>query len=161
MDWDWLVKASSQLEVMTSVYCRLKQKKLTAYLPKELNRYFESITEINRNRNQTLLQQTKEISRLLTKHKINHVFVKGIALLAMGCYKDLGERLIGDIDIIVDTAQVYKAEQLLIESHYIPANLSLFGKHKKHRHLPRLKHPKRLAAVEIHSRALRKKNKVF
>jgi hypothetical protein len=161
MDWDLLVKSSSQLGVMTSVFCRLKQKKLTNYLPKELYTYFDEITEINRNRNQTLLSQTIEISCLLDKHKISHVFIKGIALLAMDCYKNLGERLIGDIDILIDPAQIYKAEQILLECSYESAKLTVFGQHKKHRHLPRLIHPERIGAVEIHSRILRKNKSNF
>ena len=155
MDWSLLVKASSHLEVMTSVFCRLKQKKLTNYLPEDLNIYFEEITEINRNRNQTLLNQTIKISSLLDKHKISHVFIKGIALLAMECYKDFGERLIGDIDILIDPAQIYKVEQLLLQCNYVSTEFTLLGKHKKHRHLPRLIHPERIAAVEIHSQILR------
>jgi|TARA_B110000908_G_scaffold157757_1_gene198171 hypothetical protein len=161
MDWSLLVKVSSQLGVMTSVFCRLKQKQLTNYLPEDLNIYFEEITEINRNRNQTLLNQTIEISSLFDKHKISHVFIKGVALLAMECYKDLGERLIGDIDVLIDPAQIYKAKQLLLQCDYVSTEFTLFGKHKKHRHLPRLIHPERIGAVEIHSQILRKKIKNF
>ena len=146
---------------MTSIFCRLKQKQLTNYLPEDLNIYFEEITEINRNRNQTLLNQTIEISSLFDKHKISHVFIKGVALLAMECYKDLGERLIGDIDVLIDPAQIYKAKQLLLQCDYVSTEFTLFGKHKKHRHLPRLIHPERIGAVEIHSQILRKKIKNF
>jgi len=39
MDWEWFVKASSQLGVMTSSYCRLEQKNLLDLLPDDLNTY--------------------------------------------------------------------------------------------------------------------------
>ena len=105
MDWEWFVKASSQLGVMTSAYCRLEQKGLLDLVPEDLNAYLSGITKINRNRNQSLLNQVKELSELFNGHGINHVFIKGCALLASGYFKDFGERLIGDIDLIVEPTQ--------------------------------------------------------
>lgn len=156
MDWDWFVKASSQLGVMTTAYCRLTQKGLLDLLPEDLNVYLSEITQINRNRNETLLRQVKAVSVLFNTHKINHVFTKGCALLASGYYKDFGERLIGDIDLLVGPTDLYKAEQLLLSLGYTSADSSLFGKYKNHRHLPRLVHSSWLGAVEIHSKLLRK-----
>ena len=156
MDWDWFVKASSQLGVMTTAYCRLEQKGLLELIPEDLNEYLSCITKINRSRNQSLLNQVKELSELFNAHEIYHVFVKGCALLASGYFKDFGERLIGDIDLLVEPSNLYKAEQLLLSLEYVSAETTLFGKHKRHRHLPRLVHSDRLGAVEIHSKLLRK-----
>ena len=156
MDWEWFVKASSQLGVMTTAYCRLEQKGLLDLVSEDLNAYLSGITKINRNRNQTLLNQVKELSALFNAHGINHVFTKGCALLASGYFKDFGERLIGDIDLLVEPTNLYKAEQLLLNLEYVSAKPTLFGKYKRHRHLPRLVHPDRLGAVEIHSKLLRK-----
>lgn len=155
-DWEWFVKASSQLGVMTSAYCRLEQKRLLDLLPKDLNSYLSEITKINRSRNQALLQQVKELSEIFNTHNINHVFIKGCALLAAGYFKDYAERLIGDIDLLVEPTDLYKAEQLLLNLNYVASKTTLFGKYKRHRHLPRLVHPDRLGAVEIHSKILRK-----
>lgn len=156
MDWEWFVKATSQLGVMTSSYCRLEQKELLDLLPDDLNTYLRGIAKINRNRNQALLQQVKEISELFNTNSINHVFIKGCALMASGYFKDYAERLIGDIDLLVEPTDLYKAEQLLLNLNYVASKTTLFGKYKKHRHLPRLVHPDRLGAVEIHSKLLRK-----
>ena len=93
---------------------------------------------------------------LFNTHEIHHVFLKGCALLASGYYNDYGERLIGDIDILVESNHLYKAEHLLKEVNYNSQEQTLFGKHKKHRHLPRLIHAEHLGAVEIHSKLLRK-----
>lgn len=155
MDWEWLVKSSSQQGVMTSAYCRLKHKNLIDVLPNDLNTYLSEITNINRNRNQSLLDQVKELSHLFNTHKIHHVFVKGCALLASGVYNDIGERMIGDIDVLVEPTHLHKAGRLLKETNYTSLDESLFGKYKDHRHLPRLIHPDRLGAVEIHSKLLR------
>ena len=156
MDWDWFVKASSQLGVMTSAYCRLEQKGLLDLLPEDLNSYLSDITQINRNRNETLLHQVKELSVLFDTHNIPHVFLKGSALMASGYFKDFGERLIGDIDVLVGTTDLYKAEQILLDIEYVSLKNTVFGKYKTHRHLPRLVHKDRLGAVEIHSKLLQK-----
>ena len=157
MDWDWFVIASSQLGVMTSAYCRLEQKGLLDLVPRDLNSYLSDITQINRNRNETLLRQVKELSVLFDAHNIPHVFIKGCALMVSGYFKDFGERLIGDIDVLVETSNLYKAEQLLLSVEYVSLKNSVFGKYKTHRHIPRLVHKDRLGAVEIHSKILRKK----
>ena len=158
MDWEWFVKASSQQGVMTTAYCRLEQKGLLDLVPTDLITYLNEITKINRQRNESLFHQARELSKLFNDYKINHVFVKGCALLASGCYTDFGERLIGDIDVLVEPTNLYKAEQLLLNLDYTSLKPSLFGKYKKHRHLPRLVHTDRLGAVEIHSKLLRKNN---
>ena len=64
--------------------------------------------------------------------------------------------MIGDIDILVESNHLYKAEHLLKEVNYNSQEQTLFGKHKNHRHLPRLIHAEHLGAVEIHSKLLRK-----
>jgi len=133
MDWDWFVKASSQLGVMTNTYCRLEQKGLLDLVPRDLNSYLSEITKINRNRNETLLHQIKELSVLFDAHKIPHVFIKGCALMVLGCFRDFGERLIGDIDVLVETSNLYKGEQLLLSVEYVSVKNSVFGKYKTHR----------------------------
>ena len=76
--------------------------------------------------------------------------------MASGYFKDYAERLIGDVDLLVEPTDLYKAEQLLLNLNYVSSKTTLFGKYKRHRHLPRLTHPERLGAVEIHSKLLRK-----
>ena len=156
MDWDWFVRAGSHHGVLTSAYCRLKQKGLLDVMPEDLKDYLRKLTAINRNRNKTLLHQVQELSKLFNSHGIQHVFVKGCALLASGYYMDYGERLIGDIDVLVEPNDLLKAEQILKEADYDSLGETLFGKYKKHRHLPRLVNYKYLGAVEIHSKLLRK-----
>ena len=115
MDWDWFVIASSQLGVMTSAYCRLEQKGLLDLVPRDLNSYLSDITQINRNRNETLLRQVKELSVLFDAHNIPHVFIKGCALMVSGYFKDFGERLIGDIDVLVETSNLLQSRAIIIK----------------------------------------------
>ena len=149
-DWDYIVKEGSKHLVLPALYCRLKAKKLLHTLPEELNNYLEEITSINRNRNVLILKQVQAISKLLNKNNIEHVFLKGSALLALGCFEDNAERMLGDIDILVMNNQLDEAYKLFENHGYIPEEQPLGHKFFEHHHLPRLKTTHHISAVEIH-----------
>jgi len=149
-DWDAIVIEGSKHLVLPAIYCRLKAKQLLHLLPEDLQKYLEDITSINRNRNKALLKQVHFISQLLNAHDINHVFLKGSALLALGCYADNAERMVGDIDILVSKPQLQLAFELIKNNGYDKT----FGYAYEtigFRHLDRLIDSKELAAIELHS----------
>ena len=159
IDWDVIVKAGSQQLVLPAIYCNLKIRGLLNYIPKDLCKYLEELTSINRNRNSSLITEINEINKLFNKNKIEFVFLKGSALLLGGYYKDEGERMIGDIDILVHPIHINKAQQLLLENGYKQAEKSLTDKFQDQKHLPRLISDNKLAAVELHKKLLHKKVK--
>nr|WP_321222048.1 nucleotidyltransferase family protein [uncultured Psychroserpens sp.] len=153
IDWDNLVKISSQHLVLTTVYCRLKQKNLLAHLPNDLRDYLEELTSINRNRNQKLIDEARVLVDTLDKHDINYVFIKGMALLLGGYYKDLGERMIGDFDVLVGEKDLENTFRLIKNIGY--DNLVNFNYERPHfRHLPRQVNKNKLAAIELHRHVL-------
>ena len=79
IDWEQFVFIASDYLVLTTCYCRLKQKNLVDFIPEDLALYLEEITTINRNRNLTLLKEIECIATLFNDHKINYVFLKGAA----------------------------------------------------------------------------------
>lgn len=149
-DWDAIVVEGSKHLVLPAIYCRLKAKQLLHLLPEDLNSYLEGITSINRNRNEAILSQVHDISHLLNAHNIDHVFLKGSALLALGCFDDNAERMIGDIDILVSVKQIDEANSLLKNDSYKPIEQTLGGEFFEHKHLPRLKPQHHISAVELH-----------
>ena len=155
-DWESIVKIASSHLVLTTLYCRLKQKKLLDFLPEDLLIYIKELTLINRNRNLELLKEIQEISTVLNTHEINYVFLKGCALLAGNYFKDFGERLIGDIDILVQPDQLEKASQLLALKGYTKS-ISFNYEVKNYRHLPRQVSDDKFGAVELHRHILNKK----
>ncbi|MDH7911537.1 nucleotidyltransferase family protein [Winogradskyella sp. SYSU M77433] len=157
-DWDNIVVKGSQQVVLPAICCRLKEKELLSYLPEQLQNYLEYITTINRNRNITLLRQIKSISQILNQNSIEHVFLKGAALLASGCYKDNAERMVGDIDILVKKNQVLEAFDLLKNNGYNKTSGFAYD-NKDFRHLDRLISEKELAAIELHSELLENPNR--
>lgn len=155
-DWDAIVIEGSKHLMLPAIYCRLKSKQLLHVLPEELELYLEKITSINRNRNKKILKQVHAISNLLNKHNIDHVFLKGSALLALGCYEDDAERMVGDIDILVSIDELHFAFKLIKNQGYNKT----FGyayETIEFRHLDRLISHKELAAIELHSDLLNTK----
>lgn len=150
IDWEKFVIVASDYLVLTTCYCRLKDKDVLQYLPEDLSTYLEEITAINRNRNQTLLSEITHVSEVLKAHNIDHVFLKGSAFLAKHLYKDFGERMLGDIDILVDEKQLNLAYNLLIENGYKGTEKDITSKYFDFKHLPRLQSDKYFAAVEVH-----------
>ncbi|WP_179318058.1 nucleotidyltransferase family protein [Winogradskyella helgolandensis] len=152
-NWDPIVIIGSQHLVLPTIYCRLKSKQLLHLLPEDLISYLKYITDENRKRNIVILAQIEELTNLFNLHSIDHLYLKGAALLASGFYKDIAERMLGDIDILVKNEHLSKAFDLLTNSEYKYKAMT-FGKgFFEHKHLPRLETKvtnTRIAAVEIH-----------
>ena len=150
VDWDAIVVHGSRQLVIPTLYCRLKQRQLLHLLPEDLDLYLHDITSQNRKRNKAILKEVTMLSTLFKKHHIEHVFLKGAALLASGYYEDIAERMIGDIDILVATNQLDKAFELLQQHSFKPIPLTFGDKYFEHKHLPRMTTNKFIAAIELH-----------
>jgi hypothetical protein len=148
VNWDKIVQVSTAHYVFPTLYLNLSSAKLLFLLPDDLVAYMKHITHLNRERNEEILKQAKEIHQLLSKSDIISVFLKGTGFLMQHIYHDQGERMIGDIDLLVEKKDFQKTIHLLKE----------FGYHEKNsldrtfvnRHYTGLIHPNRTAAVEVH-----------
>ncbi|NNK83046.1 MAG: hypothetical protein HKO92_07970 [Flavobacteriaceae bacterium] len=156
-DFDNLVIIGSQHLVLPTIYCKLHKWNLIHFLPEELATYLEKLTTINRNRNKTILSEIKSISAKFLNDGITYSFLKGSALLVGGYYEDIGERMIGDIDVLVSKDQLQQAQNLLLNNNYIESDFTIGDKYFEQKHLPRLIPKNKLCAVEIHQKLLHKK----
>ncbi len=107
------------------------------------------ITDLNRDRNQQIIIQAKEINELLLANDISPVFIKGVGNLLEGLYYDIGERMMYDIDFIVSKKNYLKTISILKENGYSELNKN------KHpfvhiRHYTRIVKKNRIAALEVH-----------
>ncbi|MCF1420269.1 nucleotidyltransferase family protein [Mangrovimonas futianensis] len=153
VNWEEFIKIASSELMLPATYIEIKNKQLLKYTPEDLNSYLEEITNINRNRNRKLLSEAKEISLAFDENQIDHIFIKGIALIAINPLEDIGFRMIGDIDILVDKAKIDHAFQLLISKGYNdlrPFNYEI----KDYRHYPRQISKEKFGAVELHRNLL-------
>ncbi|HUH29185.1 nucleotidyltransferase family protein [Gelidibacter sp.] len=158
IDWDAVVIVASKHLMLPALYCRLKAKELLPLIPEDLNLYLEDIATINRGRNKILLEEALEVSKILEKEHIEHIFIKGVALLAGNAFNDPAERMVGDIDILVAPDQIHRAFDLLTDLGYSDTVTSIISR-KNHRHLPRQVSEQQYGAIELHNEVLIHKHK--
>jgi hypothetical protein len=119
IDWDAVVKVSTAHYVFPALYCNLKRANFLQYLPQELVTYMEHITALNRERNQQIITQAKELNSLLLANNISPIFLKGTGNLLVDLYEDVAERMVGDIDFVFSKEDYLKAVSLLRGNGYI------------------------------------------
>ena len=95
LDWESVVKVSTSHYVFPALYCNFKRADFLKYLPHELVSYMQYITNLNRERNEQIIAQAKELNSLLLANNITPIFLKGTANLLDGIYDDLAERMWG------------------------------------------------------------------
>ena len=152
-DWNDLVKISSSHLVLPALYSNLKKKNALSKIPKDLKIYLKKIFDINFQRNKKLIVELKLINDLLEKYKIQFVFIKGSSNIISKIYSNIGERMIGDIDILVSEVDCERAFDVLEKNGYSAISDKRFFESRK-RHLKRQANKNRIFAIEIHHKVL-------
>jgi hypothetical protein len=81
----------------------------------------EHVTELNRKRNEQIIQQAREINNLLLSNNIIPIKKKkGTGNLLEGLYEDIAERMVGDIDFFFSKNDYTKAIDVLTDFGYEP-----------------------------------------
>ena len=154
IDWNTVVKISTENLVFPALYCNLKRSDFLQYLPQELVSYMEHITDLNRERNQQIISQAKELNILLLGNNITPIFLKGTGNLLAGIYDDIAERMVGDIDFIFSKEAYPKAITVLREFGYSEVKKKNYYPPNEKRHYRRLQKETNIASIEIHSEFL-------
>ena len=156
VNWEAVVKVSTEHYVLPALYCSLNKVEFLKYLPKDLVMYMQYIASLNRKRNLQIIEQVKKLNALLLANNITPVFLKGTGNLLANLYEDNAERMVGDIDFILSKEDYLKTIKVLRDHGY-----NDLGKNKynfpKHRHYRRIKKKNNIAALEIHHNLLPKK----
>lgn len=148
--WEQVVWVSTGELVFPALYMQLNRAGLLQELPFDLVDYMEEFTALNRDRNRQIIEQAREITELLNRHEIFPIFLKGTAHLLDGLYEDISERMVGDIDLLVDEKLMVNAAEILIASGYEPMAKYDPNYYKIGKHYPRLANNNCAAAVEVH-----------
>jgi phosphoribosylpyrophosphate synthetase len=156
IDWDNVVKVSTAHFVFPALYINLREVNFLNYLPNDLVAYMQHITNLNRERNQQIIDQTKELNTLLLSNNITPIFLKGVSYLLEGLYIDIAERMVGDIDFIVSKKDYKKTAKVLHEFGYETV-LKTDNHFPQFKHYPRIHKKNCIAAVEIHKELLEEK----
>ncbi len=153
VDWEAIVKVSTQHYVLPALYANLNKFDLIPLLPDDLVAYMEHISQLNEERNEQIITQCLDINELFQKHDLEPVFLKGTGLL-LGQEDTKHYRMLADIDILLPKNQNDQAYNLLQENGYSTNKKTTDIPTERHR--PRLVHEDFIAAVEIHSEVLRR-----
>lgn len=156
VDWDAVVKLSTGHYVFPALYLNLQRAGFLHYLPEDLVGYMKHITNLNRERNEQIIDQAKEINELLLANNITPIFLKGTGNLLEGLYEDIGERMVGDIDFIVDKKDYQRTIEVLKNNNYKNYNTDKYP-FPHTRHYARIIKEDSIAAVEIHDELTTKK----
>ncbi|MCT4697629.1 nucleotidyltransferase domain-containing protein [Tenacibaculum haliotis] len=153
VNWENVVKLSTAHYVFPALYCNLKRVNLLHYLPEDLVTYMKHITDLNRERNEQIIKEAKEINELLLSNKITPIFLKGTGNLLDGLYDDVAERMVGDIDFLVEKTKFYSCINVLKKNGYLKKNID---NTILNRHYPRLTKQNKIAAIEVHYKMVTK-----
>lgn len=154
--WDGIVELGSRHLVLPAVYGNLKRKNILKLIPDDLEHFLKNIYEKNGERNKKILLQIESLNDLFLKNNIDHIFLKGSALLLSNKFDVLNERMIGDIDILIRKESVLKARDLIIKNGYkfFNAEINFTKGLIEQKHLKRMTHENQIAAVELHKEVL-------
>ena len=157
INFDNLIKLASRHLMLPALFFNINKKNISCLFPKDFVEYIKNIYSINKARNTVLLKEAKELSELLYKNNINHIFLKGTALLLSNVFEDIGERMIGDIDFIIQHKDEQKVEKVLEKNNDNRSQtINLFNVFKP-THLDRRLY--KTIAIEPHLELLEPKNR--
>ena len=156
IDYESVIKISSSHLIIPTIYSEIQKKNLSSTLPSEFYNYIKYIYNHNLQRNKQLIEEINEISYKLNKVGIQHIFLKGSAGIISNLYKDLGSRMIGDIDILIFEKDRKNIEDFFEKNNYEKSKneYNFF----EPRHLTRRFNKDRLFAIEAHTKLFDKKD---
>ena len=155
INFEKLITLSSGHLMLPALFFNINKKKVSYLFPEDFIAYIKNIYAINKARNTALLAEAKELSELLYKNNINHIFLKGTALLLSNVFEDIGERMIGDIDFIIQHKDEKKIKKVLEKINYnSPYTIPIY-RFIKPKHLARVTKKNKKIAIEPHLELLK------
>jgi hypothetical protein len=154
INFEKLITLTSGHLMLPALFFNIQKKKAAYLFPEDFIAYIKSIYAINKARNEILLDEAKELSELLVKNNIKHIFLKGTALLLSNVFEDIGERMIGDIDFIIQHKDEEKIKKVLKYNNNCKSQKFISFRFFKAKHLRRLVLENKIIAIEPHLKLL-------
>ena len=149
VNFENLIKLASNHLMLPALFFNINKKNLSHLFPEDFIECIKNIYSINKARNKILLKEAKELSELLYKNNINHIFLKATALLLSNVFEDIGERMFCDIDFIIQHKDEQKVEKVLEKNNYFTTAIVDYGVMIP-RHLARRINKNKTIAIEPH-----------
>lgn len=137
--------------ILPTIYVKFRSHEILSHLPEEFTEFLAEVHQLNFNRNEQILKQLQEIIHILNKAQIYPTLLKGAGNLVDNIYNDIGERMMSDIDFLVQEKDYLLSAELLQKAGYLKSkDISEYEDIRAMKHYPKLYHPNSPAAVEIH-----------
>jgi hypothetical protein len=152
-EWEEFVEVACNHLVEPAVGDRFQAKGIAEAIPSDVIDFFNGIATLNRLRNERIIGQAIELTKILNALEVVPVFMKGAANLLSGLYADPAHRTMVDIDVLVP------AERLLdcVANLRVEGYEALFDNDfPAHHHYPPLARPGVAATIELHVEPLDK-----
>ena len=159
INFENLIKLASSHLMLPALYFNINKKNCSYLFPDDFIEYIGNVFAINKARNEILLSEAKELSELLFENNIKHIFLKGTALLLSNVFEDIGERMIGDIDFIIQHKDEEKVKKVLEKNNYLSPHTDSLFRLFKPKHLPRRVNKNKTIAIEPHLELLSPKHR--
>ncbi len=154
-EWHRVFELASR-HLLTPALCgALDEKGLLGLVPSRERDYLDAVLDLNRERNAAFLRELTRVVRLLNAVGVEPVLLKGIASLITGLYRDPGERVLSDIDILVPSETLPRCEEVLRGSGYDQDPPGLVDWAVQH-HAPPLFHESEPVRLELHRHVVRR-----
>lgn len=153
INWNQFVYLCSSHLILPAIHLRFRDHEILSHLPNELAEFLKEIHRLNLSRNNQILLQVKEITRLLNEHEIKPTFLKGTGNLLDGLYSDTGERMMGDIDLLVAEKDYLRAVAIMKKDGY-RTDRPVYFDVENLKHYPCLSKPGTTTHIEIHRLAV-------
>jgi len=159
INFEKLITLASGHLMLPALFFNIQKKKASYLFPEDFIAYVKSIYAINKARNEILLDEAKELSELLVEHNIKHIFLKGTALLLSNVFEDIGERMIGDIDFIIQHKDEEKIKKVLEYGNNCKTEIFFLSMIFKPTHLPKKVRENKTIAIEAHLELLESRHR--
>lgn len=133
-DWEALFQLAQQQHVTPLLYTRLREKGVQTAVPAPIWQHLHHHHQLNTVRNKCIYRELGKISTALQEKGIPFIPLKG-AFLADKVYGSLGERVVGDLDLLVlkeSMPQVIAISEKLNYKNTKPVVLDVILKQSQH-----------------------------
>ena len=152
-EWRSVLSLSSSHLVPTLLRRAFQEHGLISWLPADVAEFLEAVYALNLECNLRYEDQLAHLIQLLNKIGVRPLLLKGAATLASGLYPTPGERMIGDIDVLIPPSKLADAVEHLRASGYqsVTAEAEFpMAEGLTHHHYPRIYSLNWPAPVELH-----------
>ena len=132
-DWEQFLQLSRELRVAPRVYLNLSRFGPFDRLPKNYQRALKATFENNLGHNIACSSLLIRLVEILGKGGVEVALLKGIAYMH-DCYSDPGERVVGDLDLLIREEKINAATSILLAQCF-NINPAWALKHPGHHHI--------------------------